>query len=268
MANQPRPLAERTIELVDNILKSGNGDANARMKSALRTLGKWRTVLIKNQILSEFDCAAIAGPFRGMRLQKISSEGCFVPKLLGSYESSLHPVVERIVASGYDRIIDIGCAEGYYAVGLALRMPAAEILAFDTNEAAQRTCAATAALNGVADRIKIGGLFAGADFAAHPGALVICDIEGAEGELLDPEAYPGLREVDVLVEAHDCFTPGLSGTLANRFAATHRIERFESRTSLEALPPLADSWDELDRLLAVWEWRSGETPWLFMTRPR
>jgi len=31
--------------------------------------------------------------------------------------------VEAVIAKRYDKILDIGCAEGYYAVGFAMRLP-------------------------------------------------------------------------------------------------------------------------------------------------
>jgi SAM-dependent methyltransferase len=265
MAVPPASLSDRVLDRVNKTL-SGKADAKVRLKFVLRELGKWRSALIQNSVVKALGTAVVTGPFQGMKLPARAAEGCFVPKLLGSYESPLHPVIERIVAAPYERIVDIGCAEGYYAVGLALRMPKTRIFAFDINEKAQAACRNLAVLNGVADRVTVGGLFSGADFADYAGSCVVCDIEGAERALLDPAAYPGLREVDVLVEAHDCFSPGLSGLLRERFAATHRIESFESLPS--AVPSLAimETWDELDRLLAVWEWRSGPTPWLFMTR--
>ena len=32
------------------------------------------------------------------------------------------------------------------------------------------------------------------------------------------------------------------------------------------LPDWMESLSDLDRLIALWEWRSGPTPWLWMTR--
>ena len=102
-------------------------------------------------------------------------------------------MIERIVAAPYERIVDIGCAEGYYAVGLALRMPGTRIFAFDINEKAQAACRNLATLNGVSDRVTVGGLFSGADFADYGGSCVICDIEGAERDAARPGGLSGAR---------------------------------------------------------------------------
>ena len=61
-----------------------------------------------------------------------SSEGCHVAgKLLGCYEQPLQPYLKRAIDRNYETLINIGCAEGYYAVGLAIAMPNTNSLAFD-----------------------------------------------------------------------------------------------------------------------------------------
>jgi hypothetical protein len=145
-------------------------------------------------------------------------------------------------------------------------LPAARIGAFDADPAAQKACRSLAAKNGVAERLEIGGIFQPQDFARYAAekTLVLCDIEGAELELLDPAAAPALAAMDVIVECHDCFNPAISPELARRFEPTHEVQKLEQRMREVALPDLFDRLGELDRLLAVWEWRSGPTPWLVM----
>ena len=79
-------------------------------------------------------------------------------------------------------MIDVGCAEGYYAVGLARMMPGVTVHAFDSQAKARAACAELAARNGVADRIVIGERFEPDGFEAFKGrrCLVLVDIEGAE----------------------------------------------------------------------------------------
>src|SRR5271170_382684 len=64
------------------------------------------------------------GPFAGMRYARPLPEGSiFFPKLLGSYEAELQAHFERVIGTDYSAIVDVGCADGYFAVGLAMRMP-------------------------------------------------------------------------------------------------------------------------------------------------
>jgi hypothetical protein len=238
----------------------------AALLNVLRFAAKHRAFLLQNTLLEQYGAEILSGPFAGMRFVRQVSEGCCVPKLLGCYEEELHPYVERAVARSYAQVLNIGVAEGYYAVGLARRMPATRVFAFDIDQNAQRTCAAVARENGVQDRVQIGGQFRGEDFAryAAESTLLVCDIEGAERELLDPEQYPALRRMDVIVELHDCLVPGLSQLIPERFAASHDITLVKQAGRAKPLPPLFDKLSQLDQLLAVWEWRSGPTPWAIM----
>lgn len=238
----------------------------AALHNVLRLAAKHRALLLQNTLLSAFGPQILSGPFAGMTFVRNVAEGCCVPKLLGCYEQELHPYLEQAIARDYAHVLNIGVAEGYYAVGLARRMPKAKVFAFDIDENAQRTCAEVAKANGVAERVRVGGLFRGEDFAsfATERTLLVCDIEGAEKALLDPRAYPALRKMDVIVELHDCIEPGLSATIPERFAATHDITLVKQTGRAAPLPPVFEQLSHLDQLLAVWEWRTGPTPWAIM----
>lgn len=185
-----RPLLEH--------LGAPTADAVLQLNNALRLLAKWRSVLIQNTVLQNAGTRVWQGPFGGMEFWEQSAKGCHVAKLLGCYEQPLQPVIEWAMAGASTVILNIGCAEGYYAVGMARRMSKARVLAFDLDPKAQATCSALAASNGVADRVVVGGLFRPADLVTyeHERTLVVCDVEGAECELLDPSAAPALRGMD------------------------------------------------------------------------
>jgi hypothetical protein len=164
-------------------------------------------------------------------------------------------------------VVNVGCGEGYYAVGLARLLPGVQVYAFDTEELARSLCAQLAALNGVAERVLVGGKCEAARLRelAGPGTLVLCDCEGGERELLRPELVPGLRQCDILVELHDAVSPGTSQAVLSRFEPTHEVTRighggrdWTEHAALRDRP-------HLDQLLAMWEGRSGPTPWAWMT---
>jgi hypothetical protein len=248
-------------------LAQSSVEPKAALLNVLRLAAKHRALLLQNTLLREHGAVVLSGPFQGMSFVRSVAEGCCVPKLLGCYEEELHPYLERAVNAGYEQLLNIGVAEGYYAVGLARRMPNARVFAFDIDENAQRTCAGLARANGVAERVSVGGLFRGEDFASYAAArtLLICDIEGAERDLLDPVAYPALERLDIIVELHDCMDARLSTDVPARFAATHDVVLVKQAGRAKPLPPLFDKLSHLDQLLAVWEWRSGPTPWAIMT---
>jgi Methyltransferase small domain len=240
----------------------------ARLERQLRQLAKWRSIMLANTLKGLGARIIPAGPFRGMDYPVEAAEGCRAPRLLGAYEASLHPVLETVIARNHAQVLDIGCAEGYYAVGLALRMPEARIHARDTDPRARRLCAELARVNGVASRVVIGGEVTHADLAicADAPTFVLCDIEGAEGQLLDPALAPALTLADILVEVHEGMRPGLLALLEARFKATHRVTRIDRALRPDLLPDWADRLSDLDRLLLLWEWRAVPTPWLWMER--
>ncbi len=242
--------------------------SSENLGKALRLLAKWRSHVLLNTIVKRDGVTVQTGPFAGMIYRNAASEGAGATRLLGCYETSLAPIIAKIVAGQYRQVIDVGCAEGYYAVGLARLMPYAQIIARDANPAALALCARLAADNGVADRVTCAGKMSYDDFAACKSGktVVICDIEGGEVDLLDPAKATGLLQADILVETHDCMTAGLSDLIAARFAASHHIERIDRLLDPAALPNWMEQLSDLDRLLALWEWRTGPTPWLWMTR--
>jgi hypothetical protein len=243
-------------------------DEAAQLNQALRLLAKWRSVLIQNTVLQQQGTMVTRGPLAGLDFLAQSAEGCHVAKLIGSYEQPLQPHVEAAIGAGYTQILNIGCAEGYYAAGMARRMPGTRVLAFDLDPNARAICAMLAEKNGVGNRIMIGELFTPGDFATHAGpkTLVFCDIEGNERELLDPVAAPALARMDIIVEAHECLIPGLTQLLIDRFTPTHDIVvvKDDGQRQLSNAPAWFKSLAHLDQLLATWEWRSGPTPWLVM----
>ena len=261
-------LAKNITQQLLASLSQETNDPNATLNNSLRLLSKWRSVLIQNTLLEKEGTKVLQGPLKGLDFIEQSAEGCHIAKLLGCYEQPLQPYITAAIKNDYSTILNIGCAEGYYAVGLARAMPNARSLAFDTDPKAQVACKELAVKNGVSDRVEVGGLFSPANFANYDQAstLVFCDIEGAELELLDPEIAPALKSMDLIVESHECLRPGITDTLITRFSSTHDIQLIPDNGSrqLDNVPAWFKQLSHLDQLLATWEWRSGPTPWLVM----
>lgn len=258
-----------TMAVADKLRDILKGPASiSQLEQALRHLAKWRAQMISNSIVPKSGASVLSGPFAGMDFSIRGVEGARSARLIGAYEASLHPVIEEIVRRGYALVIDVGAAEGYYAVGLARRMPGTRVWARDEDPRAQVLCRALAEVNGVSERVEIGGRMDHADFDVCTTAptLVLCDIEGAESDLLDPVRAPGLLAADILLEAHDCITPGLSQLLTDRFAATHQVTQIGRHIDDSGLPVWMEALSDLDRLIALWEWRTGPTPWLWMVK--
>ncbi|MBN8872092.1 MAG: hypothetical protein J0H67_04590 [Rhodospirillales bacterium] len=267
------PLAAAVTRHLQRILAAPSSH-EALSRDLLRLAANYRLELLRPRLRAALGDRVQGGLFAGLRLPTRAAEGCTLPKLLGCYEAGLQPHLSALIANPPEVVLNIGCAEGWYAVGLARLLPHAEVHAFDVDPAARTLCAETADLNGVT--LRIGGRFDPSGFAAFAGrrVLVLCDVEGAERDLLDPATTHALRGFDLVVEAHDAVAvapaaapPRLSDTIAARFAASHAVTRVDLLTRTLALPPCCAEWPEIDQLLAVWEMRAAPTPWLVM-RPR
>lgn len=239
----------------------------AQLNELLRLLGRWRSQIVANTYIAHEGPRIRSGPFAGMEFVTQQTEGPLCPKLMGAYESELQPYLTAFAAQGVDCVIDVGCAEGYYAVGLARLLPNATVYAHDIDPKARETCAALAARNEVAERVVVGGEFAPHDFERFAGrrALVIVDTEGAEVDILRPDLSPSLAGMRIIVETHDLYRRGALETMRERFTATHDIVRVDQQPKVLELPEWLQALPHLDQLLAVWEWRAAPTPWLVMT---
>lgn len=166
-----------------------------------------------------------SGPFAGMKYSFDSHGSELAPKLLGSYEAELVPTLMEWCSKQLHTVVDIGCAEGYYAVGLALLLPSSRVYAYDTSDDARRACARLATLNGVAERVEVRGRCTPHELEHLIGgpSMIIVDCEGAEVDVLRPDIAPVLRGAHLLIELHDFFVPGASRVIAERFAPSHDV---------------------------------------------
>jgi len=213
------------------------------------------------------------GPFRGMRYPELAAAGSTLfPKLLGSYERELADIIESISAGAYTDIVDIGCAEGYYAVGLAMRIPTATVWAFDTDPHAIALCARMAALNGVKDRLRIGEFCSPDTLAAlalSSRPLIVCDCEGYEARLFPSSLDPLLQRCALLIETHDFIDPAISRRLIARFVDSHEVQMISSLDDIKKSHvynyPELQPYDLKLRRLLLGEQRPAIMEWLWAT---
>lgn len=191
-------------------------------------------------------------------------------KLLGTYERELHHVLSDWIAASYPHVIDVGCAEGYYAVGLAHAMKGTTLHAFDIDTLARARCASLSKINGVAERVRIRVACEPADLRGFPerGVALLSDCEGYERILIDPVAVPRLAGWPLLVELHEFIDASITETIRTRFAHTHDIEIIEGedRAQDTALPELGFMTPK-QRLAVLGERRPGPMRWAYL-RPR
>lgn len=214
------------------------------------------------------------GPFKGMIYPNPKSRGSSLfPKLIGSYEKELQPVIEEICQKHYTEIIDIGCAEGYYTVGLAMRVPEAKVYAYDTNQEATQLCRKMAELNQVEKNIFIGSF---CDFTTLKNipfrgkALIFSDCEGYEKQLFTKDTMEFFANHDLLIEVHDGIDITISSHLYPLLSETHTIEVVEGvddikRAKIYQFEEL-QQYDLPTKEILLREWRGAMEWWYAKAR--
>ena len=192
-----------------------------------------------------------ANPFKNLNYEGIDAHGsAMYPKIIGTYESELRDEITRLGNNQYDLIVDIGCAEGYYAVGLAQMFPGTPVKAYDIDASARKACKKLADRNGVGGQVQIQSFCSDAELqqlCEGNSGLVICDCEGFEEFVLNQRVAKACFQSDLIVEVHDCFYPGIGDKLQDAFSDTHNCIKIAavgikhkktllSKNSLELVP--------------------------------
>jgi hypothetical protein len=158
--------------------------------------------------------------------------------------------------------VNVGAAEGYFAVGVAMRSPSTKVYAYELDRTGRRLMGLLAAANNCAVTV-LGKCDPDAlnRLPAENDVMLWVDVEGYEKELLNPERVPMLRRATILVEQHPDVDPALPEVLERRFAETHRAEVYgwkpRRREDFRALDSLSDN----DAALVLLERLTSEQHW-------
>lgn len=230
----------------------------------MRLHREWGVYQATREMIDNYGLTVLGGPFRGMhypRRSLLSRDG--IPLLFGTYELELHPIIEEVVSNRYDCIVDIGSAEGYYAVGLALRTKT-PVYAFDCEPRERNYLRQMAQLNGVGDLVRIGSWCQPKVLSRLVGGrrcLVISDCEGFEFDLFNDECAAAMRASDLLIELHESGADtGSRSELLNRFQGTH-INQVITFASNELGSSVPQKWEKFAR-----EFRNPGQQWLYLQR--
>lgn len=227
---------------------------------------EWGSRLIVRRITQMTGMRVVTGPFEGMVVANEHIYGAPVAKLLGTYEKELHQYVTRILENEPCTVLDVGGAEGYYAIGMALRERVEKVIVWESLEAGRALIEHLARTNCVLDKVMIQGECQESSLyeavVSRPVGALIMDVEGAELELLSTRVCAALRGWSFIVEGHDFLRSGCTQELISRFESTHQIFTVQSRKRLVEDFPLKLN---MAGTLKVWlmnEGRPGGMCWV------
>jgi hypothetical protein len=213
----------------------------------------------------------ITGPFRGMHYVEKSLCSTYFPKILGTFELELQDTLQRLAKRDFKNIVNVGAAEGYYAVGLALYFPQARVTAFEIEPAGQELVKKMALNNGVSERISVHGRCDKPDLVealqGRDNVLVVADVEGFEAVLIDTESIPDLKRAYLVCETHDAYVPGVTRKLLEHLKTTHRVEeipalRRKASDMPVKLPWWLSMWGSFVPRWALLERRAAGISWI------
>lgn len=173
------------------------------------------------------------GPFEGMKYIDKAFVGFVCHKVTGTYEKEIQGVIKMELNNAYDAIIDIGSAEGYYAVGMAMFSKTPKVISFEGSTEGRKLQKELATLNKVDDRIEINNYCRREELLEqtdkYKNIFIICDVDGYELALLDNAFIPRLNSATMLIECHNhCFAE-MEKSLIDRYSATHTAQSFKVR---------------------------------------
>ncbi len=182
-------------------------------------------------------------------------------------------IFNLILSRKYTEIYDIGCAEGYYAVGLALKSTSSRITAFDIDQGALNSCIKLAEFNNVKNRVEVKRFCSSDDINNFNflDGLIISDCEGYELELFSNVDIEK-KKLDYLIEIHEWpLNVNLAQKVYNIFEKTHHINIIRSTTDLHKAhfypeifgfvnAPIEDSYDLFK------EGRGEEMQWYYCVK--
>jgi hypothetical protein len=204
------------------------------------------------------------GPFTGLHLNRETWWGKLDlgSQCLGLYEKELLDFIETLPDDRFSHFIDIGAADGYYAIGMLVSKKINNCICFEQSEKGQQTILANWQRNQAPGQLKILGEANEQSLSSlRPEelqrSLVLIDIEGFEFELLSTDFLAKLQSCTIIIEVHnwvDGFLEKYAQLLRNahHFFAIETVERIDRTTS--HLSELRDMTDD-NRLLFTSERR-------------
>lgn len=211
----------------------------------------------------------IGGPFSGMTYVEQAVGSSYLVKLIGVYEEILHTTVQELKHCDFKTIIDIGCAEGYYLVGLGMHNIHATLIGYDIEPTALELSKELYNKNNLNNELILLDRCTHTDLNKRitEKTLIICDAEGFEDEILDPQKAPSLLSVDTfMIELHEFAAPGVTERIRTRFNNSHTIETITFKNASGIGYPFLEEINEKERYSLLRERGIQDQQWLIMKK--
>ena len=235
-----------------------------------------RRFRLGQRLSQTFNHTVAYGPFKGLILSNTSWWGAADrgSMLLGIYEREVLETLEN-ASRGRRTFIDIGAADGYYAVGALAANMFDQATCFEISPAGQEAILENARRNSVESRIKIFGEVTGDSLALLSSShdidlsetVILMDIEGLEFEILSEAVLTKLQKSILIIEIHDWEAPSATsiGDLQKSAEKFFQVSWLTTGDrNLSVFPELVE-WPDDDRWILCSESRRKLMKWLVLT---
>ena len=217
------------------------------------------------------------GLFKGIHIDNFQDlQAGIAQKFLGIYEFEIAPFFSKLLAnSKYDFFVDIGAAEGLYAIVFdrAIKKSGhpANIFAYEMEYCTRAMLRKRLADNNVSnahilDEFSVATL---EEIDTTKRGFILSDCEGFEVELFTEGNLSKFKNCDLIIETHDNFAPNATQKVIDVLSKTHNVERVNQQPLSAALKLVTDDWfnslSEEKRLSLLEGSRHPETRWVVAT---
>lgn len=210
------------------------------------------------------------GPFKGLKYIDTAAGSGYLIKLIGVYEEILHKTIISSISRKYSTFIDIGCAEGYYLIGIGRENKETKLIGYDINKKALELTKELYSINNLSNELLLIDNCTPEDLNSRidDKTLLMCDAEGFENEILNPLLVSNLTNVQTfIVELHDFAVPGIKEILTKRFEKTHNIETIVFKNGNPENYPFLMNMKNKNHLYTILRERGEqEQEWLIMEK--
>jgi hypothetical protein len=183
----------------------------------------------------------VCGPFAGMLYGRKAYGSSLLPKILGTYECELHGFIKNL--KKFELGLDVGAAEGYYAVGLLYASVCHRVIAWEISKEGRKLSQELADNNEVAERLEIRGECSLENLAqtirqsVASECLLIIDCEGYESALIEGLEREELAKCWLIIETHDFVKQGIHNRIKSQMEKTHVVvEMFAAKRTPADMP--------------------------------
>lgn len=231
-----------------------------------------RRELLGRRIYEEASGSVLYGDFKGLKLVSHRWGARDLGSImLGEYERNIVEYINKVDASR-TTFVDVGAADGFYAVGLLHNGRMERSICYESSEDGRRSIGVNARANGVQNAISIRGtaskLFA-EELLKELGdelknSVFLFDIEGGEFDLLTNDNLEILQNSILIIELHK-EAGDYESKVANLYLNgkdTHKIHTIKRNGANPFQFKELENWPDEDRQIVFSEGRRYSMTWI------